>query len=229
MQFCTLKLFVCKCMYTFIYFSPSTRDTHALAQDLRLISGSRKSIESGLKGKIHDHDHKLDKYFETRKLQFTRDIKETKSKENFYQHTVLCNNIAGLIDEVVDSRQIEQNSMLIRIGIDGGGGFMKICLSIFDILQPISNKGKTLAKKFKDSGVKKVFLLAIVPNIPENYWNVKKLWIETGLHTLQRDYTIATDLKLCNILLGLMSHSSLHPCCWCDIDKHNLALEGVVR
>ena len=41
--------------------------------------------------------------------------------------------------------------------------------------------------------------------------------------------TIASDLKLLNILLGLMSHSSLHPCCWCDTDKYHLNEKGNQR
>ena len=41
----------------------------------------------------------------------------------------------------------------------------------------------------------------------ENYYNVKRLWMEAGIDKLSRKFTIATDLKLYNILLGLMSHS----------------------
>ena len=44
-----------------------------------------------------------------------------------------------------------------------------------------------------------------------------------------RQYTIATDSKLCNISLGLMSHCSTHHCCWCDITKENLGNNGVSR
>ena len=48
---------------------------------------------------------------------------------------------------------------------------MKICLSAFDLNEPVSlqEKGKTFGKIFKNSGVKKVLILAIVPDIPENY------------------------------------------------------------
>ena len=108
---------------------------------------------------------------------------------------------------------------------------MKICLSAFDLNEPVSlqEKGKKFGKIFKNSGVKKVLILAIVPDIPENYWNLKKLWIESGIHRIKQKFVIATDLKLCNILLGLMSQSSLHPCCWCDTDKHNLKECGETR
>ena len=53
--------------------------------------------------------------------------------------------------------------------------------------------------------------------------------MEAGIDMLERKFTIATDLKLCNILLGLMSHSSCHPCCWCDIKKDDLRNNGVLR
>ena len=80
-----------------------------------------------------------------------------------------------------------------------------------------------------DSGVKKVFVIAICPDVQENYQNFKKLWWRVGLNNLKYQFTIATDLKLINILLGLQNHSSMHPCAWCDIDKNNLHKKGEQR
>ena len=48
------------------------------------------------------------------------------------------------------------------------------------------------------------------------------MWLNLGLQTLDRRFTIATYLKLCNILLGMMSHSSCHPCCRGDVEKSDL-------
>ena len=42
-------------------------------------------------------------------------------------------------------------------------------------------------------------------------------------------FTIATDLKLINILLGLQNHSCSHPCCWCDVQKDELHKKGKQR
>ena len=119
---------------------------------------------------------------------------------------------------MVEERGINESDMLIRIGMDSGGGFMKMCMSIFELDSnsqgDTSGYGKRLDEKFKDSGVKKIMVIAIV--------NVKRLWMEAGIDMLERKFTLATDLKLCNILLCLMSHRSCHiahchPCCWCDI------------
>ena len=78
---------------------------------------------------------------------------------------------------------------------------LKICLSCFDIDNLVSGK-EGISTKFKDSGVKKVFLIAAVADVSESYVNVKKLWMNLGFQNVDRKYTIATDLKLCNILLG---------------------------
>ena len=127
---------------------------------------------------------------------------------------------------MIQSRGLDVNATLIRIGLDSGGGFVKICLSLFDSYAIESVSKKTLCKKFKNSGVKKVFIVGIAPKTPKNCYNLKKLWLSIGLNSLEYPYTIATDLKLCNILLGLMSHSSIHPCCWCNVDKYHLNKNG---
>ena len=117
---------------------------------------------------------------------------------------------------------------MIRVGLDGGGGFIKICLSVFNITAPVS-RSSAVEKKYLDSGVKKVQVLAIAPDVPENYCNMKKLWLKAGIDKLKYKFTIATDMKLINILLGLQNHSCMHPCCWCDADKNNLHKKGKQR
>ena len=67
----------------------------------------------------------------------------------------------------------DKDSVLIRIGIDGGGRFLKICLSIFDINDPFSNVQSGVSNKFKESGVKKIFLIAIVPNAMDKFMFAK--------------------------------------------------------
>ena len=66
---------------------------------------------------------------------------------------------------------------------------------------------------------KRFFLITAAPDVPENYLTVKKLWINLGLQKLDCKFTNETNLKLCNILLGMMSHNSSYPCYWCNIKK----------
>ena len=93
-------------------------------------------------------------------------------------------------------------------------------MSVFDIDDPYSKSNSSMSKKFKESGVKRVFLLGLVPDVSESY---------CGLENLDRRFTVATDLKLCNILLGMMSHSSCHPCSWCEVSKEDLHQKGKQR
>ena len=142
----------------------------------------------------------------------------------------MCSNLTGLIDEILSKRKrVDGESILVKISIDGGGGFRKMCLSVFDIHDPLPKANNAMSKKFLEFGVKKVFVIGIVPDISENYINMKRLCLNSGVDKLLQKYTIATDLKLCNILLGMMSHSSCHPCPWCDITKENVHKKGVAR
>ena len=83
-------------------------------------------------------------------------------------------------------------------------------------------------KKFLESGVKRVFIIGLVPHVSKHYVNVKWIWINCSINIL-KNYTIATDSKICNILLGMMSHSSCHPCAWCDTTRDNLHKKGEQR
>ena len=205
----------------------STRSLNVLTQDLRLATGKRKIIEKNMQEKVMEKNHSVDDLFDQRKLIFHLDIKEKKTTrtEKVEEHVVVCNNVAALIDRVLENRQIDRDSAINKFGFDGGRGFVKICLSTFDLAK-FSEKGGGLGNKHRDSGVKKVLIIALVPNTSENYFNMKCLWLNLNLHLFNRPYTIATDLKLCNVLLGLQSHSSMHPCCWCDADKYNLHEKG---
>jgi len=62
---------------------------------------------------------------------------------------------------------------------------LKICLSLFDIDKPQPNEDNSLVKRFLDSGVKKVILIGLLPDVNENYVIVKRLWINTGLDKLK--------------------------------------------
>ena len=107
---------------------------------------------------------------------------------------------------------------MIKISIDGGGRFLKNCASVFDIDDLIRNMSGALSKKFLGSSVKNFFIIGLVLDASEDYVNEKRLWMNCGVEHL-RNYTVATNLKLYNILLGMMNHSSCHPCAWCDIAK----------
>lgn len=62
---------------------------------------------------------------------------------------VFCTNVKELIEQIMASRNINEENVLIKFGIDGGGGFFKITLSI------ISSKQQSKTERFKDGGVRR--------------------------------------------------------------------------
>lgn len=207
----------------------SQKTTCQIAAAIRVATRNRKSIESNLKKKLSTVAHSVDKYFTAREVQF-ESIKGNIST-NSDEILVYCKDLDGFIQHVKDERGVSECHL--KLGIDGGGGFLKICLSLQSTDEVISTNYRSkycdgiAAKRFKDSGVKKIFIIGLVQSLQENYENVTKLWSALNLNNFSG--TIATDLKLANILAGIMSHSSLYPCTWCYAVKDKLDETGPVR
>ena len=118
------------------------------------------------------------------------------------------------------------NDSDLKIGIDAGGGFLKVCVNV--MVQEENSARKRLcygdgisSKKFKSTSVRKLIILAIAPGLKENYASLSKVLGLLKLDELPPSPTVcyAADLKMVNLLLGLMSTASSHPCSWCDIDR----------
>ena len=108
--------------------------------------------------------------------------------------------------KVPKSRNVSANH-IVKIGVDGGKGFLKICLAILELDSADDSSQSPPQKRFltqriaKDSGVKRQILAAVAEDLPENYVNVKQLWSLVDANSIK--YFIATDMKLANILFGL--------------------------
>lgn len=180
-----------------------------------------------MKRKLLDKNHILDDLFDCKTFDFKRVVDKDISVSS--ERLVYCTNLEKLIKHITESRNIKSNHL--KFGIDGGGGFLKVCLSIQSTIENSLNetlkkstrqsyKDGIAAKKLQNSSVKKLLIIGLAPCVQENYESVVQLWSELGINDFEG--TIATDLKLANILVGVMSHSSLHPCCWCYANKNNL-------
>lgn len=204
----------------------STNQAIELGKNIRSVTHNRKAIENNLSQKLASISHVLDTFFESTKLSFGKSSSGGK-KETIERSVVFCNDLNRLIHFVWQKRNYTDETH-VKLGIDGGGGFLKLCLSFSN---PVATGLKV--RKNSDYGVKKIIVIAIAPDVQENYENVSKIWCLLNLNNLQATYktniSIATDLKLANIICGLMTHSSAHPCTWCDISKTSLSSAGVMR
>ena len=103
---------------------------------------------------------------------------------------------------------------MVKIGIDGGQQFLKICMSVLNFEQPTY---KSTRNAFSDSGVKKIFVLGLCENIKESYENLSKMLNPMKLHKLK--FYCSIDLKVASIILGMQSASSAYPCIYCEVSR----------
>lgn len=217
----------------------SNNQTLRLASHIRTATCNRSSIEIGLKQKLIEKNHKLDKFFTSKITDFVH-IATNGQCSHTPRSIVYCINSNDLRDYVLEQRNIQNGENYItKIGIDGGGDFLKVCVNIQKECceSELSSFKRTgyhegvAAKSMKDSSVKKLFIIGIVPNVQENYTNILKVWnlLQLINNDILSNAVISTDLKMTNIILGLMAHSSTHPCSWCNIAKENLVEVGEPR
>ena len=111
--------------------------------------------------------------------------------------------------------------------IDGGGSFLKFSLSIIsnggsqNVKTSSASNDKSLltVEHGQETSAKCQLLVAVAENVSETYENVKKVLSLFG--TIDVPFFIECDIKLPNIICGIQSHSSKHPCCWCDVKSED--------
>ena len=153
-------------------------------------------------------------------LNFEDDQNNSKSP------VIYCNDVNKLIDQILEVREVDSSNARVKFGIDSGGGYLKFCMSIFqNTSRRMMNERKVIDRGFSDTGVKKIMILALTPNVKETYNNVKILFDLLRVHEIHLHVFYSVDLKMANIICGLQSHSSSYPCVWCRCPKDEFRLE----
>ena len=156
-------------------------------------------------------------------------------------------NAEDILDKICDERAFG-NPRLVKVMIDGGQGFLKITLSVLppnynpltDSIfcensedsdeQAVNTDLKGNYSPFikgKLTGVRKLVILAIVPDIPESNSNLEILFEKSGLNNISFKFVV--DFKMLNSCLGLQNSTSIYPCPYCEITLNDLrALEKVL-
>ncbi|CAH0562926.1 unnamed protein product [Brassicogethes aeneus] len=173
-------------------------------------------VEPNAVKNLKELSHSLDEYFECVTLSHMESTKNTKSSTPF----VFCHNLPELVAFLLKKRDVHENSFHLKFGVDGGGGSLKVCLNLLsdDSVSDNRDEGKNL-----NSGINKLIIIGLAPETIESYNNLKTL-----LHTMDLQsvcglcpYTLAIDMKLIMIFLGLQSNSSSYPCPYCEVcSKH---------
>lgn len=187
---------------------------------LRSVLGGKSKVESECEKYFQQRDCQLSDFFTLDNVQF--DVKGASHSD--IVPIVFCNDIPALIKHVCETREIEFEATNVKFGIDGGGGFLKVCLTI--MLKEVETRSrKTIDRTHRFSSVKKLLIIAIVPDIPETYGNMMTIFNLLDINQLDFDFTYAVDLKLANILGGIQAHGSSYPCVWCEAPKCDFGTE----
>ena len=195
------------------------------------VASSSKIVEPHFQKKFSEAGKALLDYFSVSKIVVS------KNNDQEERTIVHCTNLCSLVQEVLKVRNYSSEN-LIKLGIDGGGGFLKMSLGVIDISSkqeendesksPIQKSYRLLTKSLaQDTGVKRQLLIAIGEDVPESYDNLKKILHLIDLSNVY--FVISCDLKVANILCGIQAHSSKHPCCWCNVSSDSLQNCGSPR
>lgn len=161
-------------LFIFVRFSKFLfiLQTNKLAQALR--ESKAVSIQPGLSDVLTSSAHELDNFFDVEQMSFTKTSGNSTSYTQ--QHLVYCRSVHGLVEYVKGRRNMHDIRLIV--GMNSGQGSLKIILNIED-------KGEDSVRSwYKDSGVKRCFVLALVGDVQENYNNVSKIWSKLELQLL---------------------------------------------
>lgn len=178
----------------------SQNQTRVLSRELRTTeSGYKKNrVVKGLHKMLHGVSHSMDDLFKVVKVG---------------GHSgVICHNLVQFLERIKTHRGIP--NPYVQIGIDSGGGSLKVTMTIRET--PQEGQGKS-GKIYKDSGVKKIFLIGEIVGAAETHSIVKELWNKLRLNEFyeKQKFYIAADLKMVNDLVGISTFSATNPCCYC--------------
>ena len=199
----------------------SDRQVYKVFKNLRLQLG-RKIVDPSLRDRLIKDKQQLDSFFSVGNIEFSDNEGKSIARPFVY-----CSDIVGFVHELAKQRNLNMGDLVVKVGLDGGKGHLKMILSMYDPSGVLGNTGD-VSRVTREQGIgsgedysllgrKKVIILAIAPNTPENYTNLQIFYDMVGINQLA--YKQTGDLKAFNILLGLMACSSLSGCCYCEAKR----------
>ena len=144
----------------------------------------------------------------------------TKCKKVF----VYCPHLEAFISYIVCERDYKDDSDIkVDIGLDGGGGSLKLFMSVEEKNPEIGvgsfgkikrrRKAGGYMSKYLDSGVMRTHVIAIAMEVPETHANLR-IFLDLS-NVVRLSCTFAMDFKCMREALGMQSCASKFSCAYC--------------
>ena len=151
-----------------------------LAQELRVATRDRGAVESDLATSLVKSNHYLEDLFTMETVQVTGKAsgKDGKDVEMEEKVLVYCTDVDELVLRLIVRRELDEESMTVKVGLDGGQGSLKIGMSIMR-REETTRAGRMLckegvaSKQCRLSSVNRLIILAMMLDAPENYETTK--------------------------------------------------------
>ena len=171
----------------------------------------RKVITPNILNKLKERKSMFNQFFTEVRLDSNSDLHfKSKKGKPISRSVTYCHDLPGLIayKKLVENID-EEKEILNVIGIDDGKGILKVVWNWSLMVENDQGKKKLM-------GPKRSIILAVVSKVKENHFNISVLMNLTKINEVE--YALSLDLKLVNIMVGIQTHSSRHPCpygeCW---------------
>ena len=201
-------------------------------QILKTLTILRKTLpkeyfKKNLRSVIQARTNLLDDFFTTENAI----VKNSKGK-SLKMPVTRAKDLNTLIMLVCEKRKLDEDNIKVVFGIDGGQNKMIATMAVVPNDEKSGKERRQesdYSRRSKSTGCKKCLIVGRVDNVPENRGNVKVLVDQLHLPALQSEFKIVADIKLLDIMCGLQSTSSIHPCPYCTgakLDKNGRETNG---
>lgn len=162
---------------------------------LRQAAG-RNIVQLGSLERLTSNSHAVDDFFVVESISGIALNKSCVGPTSF----VYCHRLNEFLAYVLDKREFDYEKVMIKIGFDSGGNSLKISLQIQEEFPDTQHESQ-----YKNSGVKKSFIIGLIENAAETYENFKIMFELLNLNNfiaLLDQFYIVADLKAINMILG---------------------------
>ena len=165
--------------------------------DIRKVMG-RRAVEKGLDKALFQKNHALDDLFDikVKNMEMKKD-KLTGEIPIVPMTGVACKDkeaLNELVRQVITKRGYNPYKVMGLTGMDDGQSMLKIGLTLREEDKDEDNENKLSKSLRKDTGVKKLLLLSVFPDVPEVYTNIKLMLEDLGIESLE--FTRTVNLKM---------------------------------